>query len=511
MTTTAANTSARGTRQALLVSVFLIASCGLAYELVAGALSSYLLGDSVTQFSTIIGTYLFAMGVGSWLSRYVTRALITRFVQIELVIGLVGGFAPALLFVCFALDLGPFRPLLYAAVFVVGTLVGLEIPLVMRILKSELSLADLVSQVLTVDYLGALAVSLAFPLFLAPHLGLVRTGLLFGLLNAAVALWAIRVFRDPLGNPRALALQGIATLMVLVAGFVGAERLSTWSEAHMYADEVLHAQSTPYQRIVVTRWRDDIRLFLNNNLQFSSRDEYRYHEALVHPGLAGLPAARRVLVLGGGDGLAVREILKYPQVAQVTLIDLDPAMTTLFRDAPMLRKLNEDAFHSPRVHVTNADAGRWLETAEGLYDFIVVDFPDPSNFSVGKLYSTSFYRLLARRLAPGGRMVVQATSPFYARRAYWTIVATLEAAGLQTAPYHALVPSFGEWGYVLAAREAYSPPPAIPIPTRFLQAANLPTLFDFPADMSRVPAEPNRLDSQNLVRIFEEEWKHAIR
>ncbi|MGB8053671.1 MAG: polyamine aminopropyltransferase, partial [Azonexus sp.] len=270
-------------RHALLFSVFVIASCGLAYELVAGALSSYLLGDSVMQFSTVIGTYLFAMGVGSWLSKYITRDLIGRFIQIELMVGLLGGFSAVGLFLVFTWLAAPFKLVLYLAVFGVGVLVGLEIPLVMRILKRELAFEDLVSQVLTFDYLGALAVSILFPLILAPHLGMVRTGLMFGVLNVAVALWALHLFREQLPARRALAVQSWTVFGLLVAGFAGAGQLTTLAETHLYADEIVYSETTPYQRIVVTRWRDDLRLFLNNNLQFSSHDEYRYHEALVLP------------------------------------------------------------------------------------------------------------------------------------------------------------------------------------------------------------------------------------
>lgn len=502
-------------RHALLFSVFVIASCGLAYELVAGALSSYLLGDSVMQFSTVIGTYLFAMGVGSWLSKYITRDLIGRFIQIELMVGLLGGFSAIGLFMVFTWLSGPFKLVLYLAVFGVGMLVGLEIPLVMRILKRELAFKDLVSQVLTFDYLGALAVSVLFPLILAPHIGLVRTGLLFGLLNVAVALWALHLFRDQLPARRGLLLQSWSAFVVLVTGFAGAGQLTTLAESHVYADDIVHAESTPYQRIVVTRWRDDLRLFLNGNLQFSSHDEYRYHEALVHPGLASLPAARRVLVLGGGDGLAVREILKYPLVEQVTLVDLDAGMTDLFSSAPTLVALNQGALKSPKVKVINADALSWLEDSREHFDFIVVDFPDPANFALGKLYTSAFYRLLEKRLAANGLIVIQSTSPLYARQSFWCVVTTLEEAGFWTAPYHALVPSFGEWGFILAAR-GNTPLPdgssAVNLEkTRFLTAEILPDLFRFPADMARVPVEPNRLNNQVLVRYFEAEWRKVIR
>ena len=498
-------------RHALLFSVFVIASCGLAYELVAGALSSYLLGDSVMQFSTVIGCYLFAMGAGSWLSKYIVRDLISRFIQIELLVGLLGGFTAIGLFLVFAWFSGPFRVLLYLAVFGVGVLVGLEIPLVMRILKRELAFSDLVSQVLTFDYLGALVVSILFPLLLAPHLGMIRTGLLFGLLNVMVALWALRLFRDQLPARRSLAMQSWGVFGLLLAGMAGAGQLTSMAEAHLYADEIVHAESTPYQRIVVTRWREDVRLFLNNNLQFSSHDEYRYHEALVHPGLAALPAARRVLVLGGGDGLAVREVLKYPQIESVTLVDLDPAMTRLFSNAPALTALNQRSLLSPKVQVINADAARWLEEEQGFYDFVVVDFPDPNNYALGKLYSSAFYRLLEKRLSANGLIVIQSTSPFYARQSFWCVVATLENVGLQTAPYHALVPSFGEWGFIIAGRRPFVPVPVDPSRTRFLTPETVADLFRFPADMGRVPTEVNRLNNQALVRYFEAEWRKVIR
>ena len=496
---------------ALLASVFVVAACGLAYELIAGALASYLLGDSVTQFSTVIGAYLFAMGVGSWLSKYIRRDLVARFVQIEIAVGLLGGFAAAGLFLAFAASAGPFRVLLYGAVFAIGVLVGLEIPLVMRILKHELEFSELVSRVLSFDYLGALAVSVLFPLFLAPHLGLVRTGLLFGLLNVVVALWALHLFRVRLARRPGLRLAAFGSAGLIVAGLAGAGQVTTLAEGWIYADDIVHAETTPYQRLVVTRWRDDIRLFLNQNLQFSSRDEYRYHEALVHPGLATLPGARRVLVLGGGDGLAVREILKYPQVESVTLVDLDPAMTRLFSTAPLLKLLNQDSLNSARVKVVNADAARWLEDSVEMFDFVVADFPDPTSYALGKLYSTGFYRLLEKHLAPRGLLVVQATSPFYARHSFWAVVATLEHTGFQVAPYHALVPSFGEWGFILAGRAPYAPPAQYPVAMRFLTPETTATLFRFPADMARVEAEPNRLNDQSLVRTFEAEWHRVQR
>ena len=490
---------------ALLVSVLLIAACGLVYELVAGALASYLLGDSVTQFSTVIGTYLFAMGIGSGLSRYVVRGVAARFVLIELMVGLVGGYSSSILFLSFGFT-DSFRVVLYGLVLVIGILVGLEIPLLMRILRDRFDFKDVVAHVLTFDYLGALGASLLFPLVLVPHVGLVRAALLFGFINAGVALWTTVLLKDLLGNRRILQVTAVAVMLALGYGWAVADRTLALGESTLYADDVILARNTPYQRIVLTAWKDDLRLFLNSHLQFSSRDEYRYHEALVHPGLAAMPSARRVLVLGGGDGLALREILRYSNVEQVTLVDLDPEMTRLFSTHPELVQLNRGSLSDPRVQVVNADAFIWLEATDDTFDFAVVDFPDPSNFSIGKLYTTTFYRQLVKRLGPDGRFVVQSTSPLFARQSFWCIAATVEASGVQASPYHVYVPSFGEWGFVLAGRAPYVPPASLPGSLRYLTAAAVPELFRFPLDMSRVAVEPNLLNTQALVRYYEHEW-----
>jgi len=498
----------------LLASVFVIAACGLVYELAAGALASYLLGDSVLQFSTVIGVYLFAMGLGSWLSRFVERQLVGVFLQVELLVGVVGGLMPAALFAVHSLlppgEGAAFRVLLYALVLLVGTLVGLEIPLVMRILKrhfgARYGLKDLVSQVLTFDYLGALLVALAFPLVLVPQLGLVRTGIAFGLLNIVVAIWALRLFRAELRARRSHAAACALSAVLLLGALLGAEQLTSWAEDRFYGEHIVFKQSSPYQRIVVTDGRAGTRLFLNGNLQFHSKDEYRYHEALVHPAMAAHGAPKRVLVLGGGDGMAAREILKYPSVEQVTLVELDPLMTTLFRDNARLSALNSHSLSSPKLRVVNADAFGWLEQHPEVFDVIVIDFPDPSNFALGKLYTASFYELVDQHLSAGGYAVVQTTSPLIARRSFWTVVTTLEAVGLTTTPYHAHVPSFGEWGFVLASRRPFRPPAQFPTGLRFLSPTSLPPLLDFPPDMARVPTEVNRLSNQVLVQEFEAEW-----
>lgn len=490
----------------LLLTVLLIATCGLVYELLAGTLASYVLGDSVTQFSTIVGVYLCAMGLGSTLSRYVVRGLARRFVEVELAVALAGGVLAPLLFLSFA-HLSFFRVVLYALVALVGTLVGLEIPLLIRILKGRIEFRDLVARVLTADYLGALLASLLFPIFLVPRLGLVRTSLLFGLLNAGVALWSTVLLEPLLGHARSLRVRAGVVLALLGFGLVQADRLTLLAEEGLFADEVVFTRTSAHQRIVITRARSSFHLFLNGHLQFNSADEYRYHEALVHPAMAVSGRPRRVAVLGGGDGLAVREILRHPAVERVVLVDLDPEMTRIARDLEPLRELNAGALLDPRVEIVNEDAMKWLERDVGEFDAMFVDFPDPSTFSLGKLYTTRFYRLLRRHLGASGAVAVQSTSPLMARQSFWCVVRTLEAAGLHARPYHAAVPSFGEWGYVLAAARPFDVPAELVPGLQFLTPATLRAMFDFPADMGPVPVEVNRLNNQVLVAYYESEWR----
>ena len=344
-----------------------------------------------------------------------------------------------------------------------------------------------------------------------------RTSLLFGLFNAAVALWSAHAFASDLPRRHWLKTQSLVVIGILGVGMWGGKELEDLGESSLYDFPVVFSQKTPYQRLTITRFRDDIRLYIDGNLQFSSTDEHRYHEALVHPAMAAAARARpqpgaegrRVLVLGGGDGLALRELLRHDDVASIDLVDLDPAMTELFGTHPMLRELNGDSLLDPRVRVHNRDAMEWLlEHERGeqpRFDVAIVDLPDPNNFSLGKLYTRSFYRLLARRLRPDGVGVVQSTSPYLAPRSFWCIVATLEAAGLNPRPFHAHVPTFGDWGFALVSPQPRDPPTALRpgVPLRFLDDATMRTLFVFPADQQPPEVEINRLNDQMLVHYYE--------
>jgi spermidine synthase len=497
----------------LFLNVIIIATCGLIYELLAATVSSYVLGDSVTQFSLIIGVYLFAMGVGSYLSRFIDKQLAEKFVDIELGVALLGGVSAPLLFLTFAY-VHYFGIILYTMVFIIGTLVGLEIPLLMRILKDKLDFKELVSRVLALDYVGALIASLMFPIVLVPKLGLNRTSLLFGMLNAGVGLWATWLLEPLIADRRlvVLRIKSAVVMLVLAIMFVKADRLTSLAEDGLFTDNIVYAKSSPYQRIVVTKGKTGHALFLNGNLQFNSFDEYRYHEALVHPAFAAFEGApKRVLVLGGGDGLALREVLKYRTVEHIQLVDLDPMMTGLSADFPPLAELNRNSFDDPRVTVTNADAFVWLDNTDaGPFDIAIVDFPDPNNFALGKLYSTRFYNLLKQKLQPEAAVVIQCTSPLIARRSYWSIIRTLESAGFTVKPFQTTVPSFGVWGYALAKMHPFERPQRLPdVEMQFLNSSSFAGLFDFPTDMlpPEGEIEINRLDNQALVRYYETEWR----
>jgi spermidine synthase len=498
----------------LFLSVAIIATCGLIYELLAATVSSYVLGDSVTQFSLVIGIYLFAMGVGSWLSGFVEKDLAKRFVEIELSVAIAGGFSAPLLFLVFAY-VSYFNLVFYSLVFLIGVLVGLEIPLLMRILKNELDFKQLVSRVLALDYVGALVASLLFPIFLVPYVGLNKTSLFFGMLNAVVGLWGTWLLEDLIERRDLIILRakGFIVVLILLVGFIKAENLTTLAEDALYQDPIIYAKSSPYQRIVFTRGRSGFALYLNGNLQFHSFDEHRYHEALVHPAFAAYNGEpKRILILGGGDGLALREVLKYPSVESVTLVDLDPVITKLSSNLFGLVELNKSSMKDPRVSVINQDAFVWLDNTQiEPFDIAIVDFPDPNNFALGKLYTTKFYRMLKSKLKPEGVAVIQCTSPLMARRSFWCIVKTLQAVGFEVKPYNTAVPSFGIWGYALVKLEPFQEPLKLRqnIELKYLNDETFQSIFSFSADMS-VPEEEievNRLDNQALVRYYESEWR----
>ncbi len=498
-----------GKEHLLIFSVFIISTCGLVYELVAGALASYLLGDSVKQFSFIIGTYLFSMGIGSYFSKFLTRYSLRTFVEVELLIGLIGGMSSTALFLLLEYA-SFFQGILYLFVTLTGILVGLEIPLLMNLLKEKFQFKDLVSNVFTFDYIGSLLASILFPLVLVPHLGLMRTSLFFGMINTIIGLVIIYKLKTDFKKPWLLFSRGVLVFIVLLVTFLFANRLLRLSEGKLYGEDIVYAHSTFYQRIVLTHNKSEYRLYLNNNLQFSSKDEYRYHEALVHPAMSIAKSVDEVLVLGGGDGLATREILKYPDVKHVTLVDLDAAMTKLFKENTVMTQLNKGSLHNPKLTIVNQDAFLWLRSQQKKYDVVIIDFPDPANFSLGKLFSLSFYETLQKVLLPETVVTVQTTSPYFAPKSFWCVNKTMQVVFKNVDAYHVYVPSFGEWGFSIASNSPNINWNAVNRKAEDLHfyTYDYSKLNVFSKDMlvSMDKIDVNRLDNQSLVKYFDEEW-----
>lgn len=501
----------RRERATLLVSVLIISICALAYELIIATLSSYLLGDSVTQFSFTIGFFLFAMGIGALISRRIESAELRWFIIIEISIGLFGGTSAIILNAVFAsLDIY-YTVIMLLISMIIGICVGLEIPLLTRIVVHRDQLSHALSDILSIDYIGSLLASLAFPTFLLPVLGVNQTAFLMGLLNIGVAGMLLYTFGYRLNNSWKQRLWIVWSIVagIMVLGSLFSMNIARFFEQQLYSAVIIYEEQTPMQRIIMTRGSgDDLRLFINGNIQFSSRDEYRYHEMLVHPVISTARTHETVLVLGGGDGLVARELLKYDDIENIIVVDLDPAITDIAKTHPLLVEVNQNAMNNKRVTVVNQDAFKYLEESNQLYPVIIIDLPDPNNETLSKLYSTAFYKLVKQHLTRDGAFITQATSPYFVREAYWTIVETIEFSDFQVLPLRTHVPSFGEWGFVLGTLVK---PPQIAMPEgidlKYLteEVLNSATLFD--PDTDRVPAQVNTLNTPILPRVYETSWR----
>ncbi len=496
----------------LLFSAFIIAICGLIYELLAGTLSSYLLGNSIYHFSLVIGIFMSAMGLGAWFSRYIENNLPSTFIQLQIITGLIGGLSTTFLFFAFAI-IQNYIPLLFLSSSILGALLGIEIPLIIRILNHQTSLKLNVSNVFTADYIGALIAALLFPLVFVPQLGLMRTGMFFGLLNIAVGLLAWFIFKNELPNKKKQLTIIILSALILITGFIFTHQVTSHLESKLFQHQIVYAETTPYQRIVVTSHKKRTRFFINGALQFDSIDEYRYHESLVHPAMQQAASHENILILGGGDGLTAREVLKYKDVANITLVDLDPAVTQLFKNNSQLSSLSKGALNDPRLTIKNQDAWKFLEDSNQLFDVVIIDLPDPSNLNLSRLYSSTFYKLLLQHLSRAGIIVTQASSPLYSREAFWSIFETIKSAENNSSwhvkPYHTYIPSFGEWGFILASRvnlELKLNNDTDVIKMKYITPAVLQTMQQFPPDMKPVEVDINTIHSHKLLEYYETGW-----
>ena len=406
-----------GVSSLLKLCLFATGCAGIVAEFVLCTLATYFLGNAVLQWTLMMSFMLFAMGLGSHLSRYCSAHLLDTFTVLEFCLSLLCAISAAAAYV-----LSPFLNnvgvVIYPLGIAIGLLIGMEIPLITRVNAAHEELRVNISSVLEKDYYGALIGGLFFAFVALPYFGLTYTPVALGAVNFGVASLLLWRFRSLLHAPRLLSGLWAGVGAGLIGLFVLAEPILLFGEQALYKDTVILVRQTPYQRLVMTRWRDDYWLYINGNQQFSSYDEERYHEPLVHPAVTLAGNRAEVLILGGGDGLALREVLKYSQVKAVTLVDLDPEMTTLAATHPVFLQLNEHALADPRVSVVNADAFAFLQDTAHLFDVIIIDLPDPNSVELARLYSLNFYRLCKKHLKRGGTLVTQATSPFFSRQAF---------------------------------------------------------------------------------------------
>ena len=475
----------------------------MVYELIISAVSSYLVGNSTLQYSITIGLYMCALGIGSFLSKFIRKNLFNWFANVEIGIGIVGGLSSLTLFLA-NLYLDSYEIVMYLEIIVIGTLAGLEIPLLTRIIEDDRKdLRVTISSIFSFDYIGGLIGSIAFPMLLLPHLGYFATAFLVGSLNLLAAVLIIFRYHNRLKHQRLYKFASVGLLLCMMSGMLFAENAGNAVENGLYRDTVILRKQTEYQKIVMTRHKDDMRLYLDGNCQFSSLDEYRYHEALVHIPMAYAKKQENILILGGGDGLAARELLKYPDT-KITLVDLDSQMTDLCSEHPHISQLNEGALDNERVTILNMDAYEYLENCEEMYDVILVDLPDPNNESLSKLYTNVFYRLCKQHLAEGGILNVQSTSPYYAADAFWCINQTIKSELADVIPYHLQVPAFGDWGFNMAADKPLEQQHRLLQDTNYLTQDNLPSLFMFGKDEISEKVSINQLTKPVLIQYYNE-------
>jgi spermidine synthase len=446
-----------------------------------------------------------SMGIGAWLSRFIENNLERAFVQLQLTIALLGGFSAFILFVAFAY-IDNYSAFLYVITISLGTMLGIEIPLIIRILKESFSLKTNISNVFTVDYIGALFASLLFPLVLVPKLGLMQTSFLFGMINLFVGAMSWYIFKNLLEKRYIIYL--FTVFGILITGFWQSSKLTTMIENRLYRNNIIYSQQTPYQKIIVTANHGRIQFYINGAIQFDSIDEHRYHESLVHPAMMTALTHENILIIGGGDGMALREVLKYDDVKNITLVDLDPAITTLFKDNPTLSQLNVNAYDNNKVTVVNQDAWKYIERAKVLYDVIILDLPDPNNLSLSRLYSQTFYQLLKGQLSKSGVMVTQASSPMFSHKAFWSIKKTMQSTKLYTQAYHTYVPSFGEWGFVLASHFPIDFTEKEPLKNlKYLNKNVMQQMTIFAKDIEEIEVKSNKLSNHKLIEYYSKGWE----
>lgn len=495
----------------LLFSILIVALCGIVYELIIGTVSSYLLGNSVHQFSLTIGFFMFAMGIGSYISKYFDEQYVRNFICVEIAIAIIGGISSILLFMAFPFARILYELVMYSLILIIGAFVGMEIPILTTLLAQKESMKNSIANVMSLDYIGALIGSVSFPLLLLPSLGLVQSSFAVGLINILVAIVNVLFFRSVLKNFKQMLTFCLVGLALLVTLILYGTYVTRFAEKHLYFDQVIYSTQTKYQKLVLTRsvTNREQRLYIDGNIQFSSRDEYRYHEYLVHPLLA-IPGKREnVLILGGGDGLAAREVLKYDDVKNIHLVDIDPEMLRLAKELPILKRLNKNSMQSEKLTSFGEDAFSFINRPGMLYDRVIIDMPDPHNEAINKLYSREFYTMIQRRMSPEGILVTQSSSPFYTRRVFWCIENTLEEVFGKTMSYHTALPSFGIWGFNMAGNNLRIPENFdFDIPTKAITSQTMLAAMQFDKDLQEVSTPINSIMEPKLYQLYIDDLRY---
>ncbi|RSL33490.1 polyamine aminopropyltransferase [Salibacterium salarium] len=511
----------------LYISSFIVSICGIIYQMLLGAAGSYLMGSSILSYAIAVGGSLSGMGVGAIISERMRKQLVERIIGIEYLIGPVGAFSTLVIYMMFSVIGSDTASVFFCLlIFLLGCLTGMELPILIREAeKRGDELKKSAARTLFSDYAGSLIGTLAFALLLSPWLGYIQTAFFVGLINVLIAFWLSFAFRKEIRKPRRSQIVGMLLLIVLGSGFMFGDSYAQLLEQRMYDNPVVINEETSYQQIIGTTAPGDFRFYLNGNLQFAESDEYRYHEALVHPGMSLLKQQKGqndqdgeaidVLILGGGDGLAIREMIPYDNVNSMTMVDLDPKVTELAKTNPHLTRINEHSLDDERVSIIHGDAFSFIKESEKTYDLILSDLPDPNSLELTKLYSRELYGLMYDRLAEEGVAVVQSTSPVFARKSYWTISETIKGAGFYVDNFHVDIPSFGNWGFTMAAKQSFDIND-ITVPekaeTEYLHTDMISGLFQFGKDENRdidgFSYQENTINHPILAELYNEAWRY---
>ncbi len=438
----------------LKLALFATGLSGIVAEYILATLASYFLGDSITQWALIISLMLFFMGVGSRITKYIRTNIFQLFIFTEFTLSVFVSFSALLAYstAAFSIYAGI---LIYLMSMITGLLIGMELPLAVRLNESFEELRVNVSSILEKDYYGSLLGGLFFAFVGLPYLGLTYTPFILGLVNLTVAIAMLNYFPTLLNRKARIQINLVAAgvLIIIVSGIFNAKNIIFFGEQNKYKDKIIYSEQSKYQRIVITEWRGDHWLYLNGNLQLSTYDEAMYHEVLVHPAVALSNTPYEVLILGGGDGCAAREVLKHKDVKSIKLVDLDPVMTELAISHPVLLQANDSSLFDPKVTVINMDAYKFMEDTRHFFDVIIIDLPDPRSVELARLYAMEFYTICHRHLRPHGVLVTQAGSPYYAAESFESILKTVETAGFSAIPLHNQILTMGEWGWVLGLKK----------------------------------------------------------